>query len=172
MTDRAKKISELQVTTSVANTDKLVVLKDAANTTIATTRAISVSSLAQSLTPLVQASIPNTTVISNTVTVASTGDTPAPWFSYSIGPGKTGCCHIEFHARDFHDNAISGGFLSVVALGNESNMHYGAASLGNNYIGFDINPIVNVASNTVTMLFYRSPTTTTNVTIRYTATIF
>lgn len=172
MTDRAKKISELQVTTSVANTDKLVVLKDAANATIATTRAISVSSLAQSLTPIVQAPIPNTTVVANTATVASNGQTPVPWFSYNITPGSTGCCHIEFHARDTHTNAVSGGFISIVALGNEANVGYSGATLGTNPIGFDVNPIVNVVSNTVTALFYRASATTTNVTVRYVATIF
>ncbi len=171
MTDRAKKISELTVTTSVANTDKLVVLKDAANASIATTRAISISSIAQSLTPLVQASIPNTTVISNTVTIASNGSTPVTWFTYNIGTGSSGCCHVEFHARDTTNAAVTGGFLSVVALGNTANMHYGAASLGNNQIGFDSNPIVNTVSNTVSLQFYRNAATTTNVTVKYTVTI-
>lgn len=173
MTDRAKKISELQVTTSVANTDKLVVLKDAANTTIATTKSISVSSLAQSLTPLVQASIPNTTVISNTVTVASNGSTPVPFFTYDIGPGKTGCCHIMFHARDNFTNSITGGSLAAVAIGNTANMNYNSvAAIGNNQIGFGIQPTVNVVANTVTLFFARDFATTTNVNIRYTATIF
>jgi hypothetical protein len=173
MTDRAKKISELQVTTSVANTDKLVVLKDAANASIATTRSISLSSLAQSLTPLVQASIPNTTVISNSVIVASNGSTPVPFFTYDIGPGKSGCCQLMFHARDSFTNSITGGTLTAVAIGTEANMNYDSvAAIGTNQIGFGIQPLVNAASNTVTLFFARDSATTTNVSIRYTATIF
>jgi hypothetical protein len=173
MTDRAKKISELTVTTSVANTDKLVVLKDAANSTLASTKSISLSSLAQSITPLVQAPIPNTSVISNSVTIASNGDTPVPFFTYDIGPGKTGCCHFMFHARDNSTNSISGGMLMVVAYGSEANMNYNSvAAIGTNQIGFGIQPTVNVAANTVTMYFARDAAATSNVNIRYTATIF
>lgn len=172
MTDRAKKISELQVTTSVANTDKLVVLKDAANASIATTRAISISSIAQSLTPLVQAAIPNTTVISNSVVVASNGSTPVPFFVYDIGPGKSGCCQLTFHARDSFTNSITGGSLSIVAIGGAANLSYSAASIGTNQIGFGEAPLVNTVSNTVTLYFARDAATTTNVNIRYSATIF
>lgn len=47
MTDRAKKISELLVTTSVANTDKLIVLKDPSGTPL--TRSVTVNTVATSI---------------------------------------------------------------------------------------------------------------------------
>lgn len=47
MTDRAKKISELLVTTSVANTDKLIVLKDPSGTPL--TRSVTVNTIATSI---------------------------------------------------------------------------------------------------------------------------
>lgn len=47
MTDRAKKISELLVTTSVANTDKLIVLKDPSGTPL--TRSVTVNTVASSI---------------------------------------------------------------------------------------------------------------------------
>lgn len=173
MTDRAKKISELQVTTSVSTTDKIVVLKDAANSSIASTKAITVNSFAQSITSLVQAPIPNTSVVSNSVTIQSSGNTPVPFFSYDIGPGKTGCCHLMLHARDSSTNSITGGMLMVVAYGAEANMNYNSiAAIGNNQIRFEIQPTVNTSANLVTLYFARDFPTTTNVNIRYTATIF
>lgn len=172
MADRAKKISELQITTSVAPTDKIVVLKDAANASIAATKAMSVNSFALSITSMVQTPIPNTTFVANSVTVQSNGVTPVPFFVYDIGAGKTGCCHIEYHARDVYDNSISGGFISIVVLGSDANVGYTGATLGANPIGFDINPVVNTTANTITVLFYRGSATSTNVNIRYSATIF
>lgn len=172
MTDRAKKISELQVTTSVVATDKIVVLKDAANASIAATKAMSVNSFAQSITPLVQANIPNTTVISNSIVVASNGTTPVPFLVYDIGPGKTGCCQVTLHARDNYTNTITGGSMSVVAMGSEANLVVYTAQIGPTQIGFGLSPLVNTAANTVTLYFARDAEATTNVNIRYSATIF
>lgn len=175
MTDRAKKISQLLTTSSVANTDKIVVLKDAANTTAASTRAMTVNAFAQSLTALVQANIPNTTVIANSVTVASDGANLVSIFSYSITEGRTGCCHFTFDARDVSNtgNAITSGTMSFVVLGSTTNVNYTAvSSLGTNKIYLDNSPLVNTSSNTVTLYLRRDSEATTNVNVRYSATIF
>lgn len=175
MTDRAKKISELLTTSSVANTDKIVVLKDAANTTAASTRAMTVNAFAQSITPLVQANIPNTTVIANTVTVTSNGDSLVPVFSYTFDNTKTGSCHFLFHARDYSNtgNAVTGGSLMLVALGSSANVNQNCvSSLGTNQIYFDNAPTVNVLSNTVTLYLRRDAGITSNVSVSYSATIF
>jgi hypothetical protein len=171
MTDRAKKITELQVTTSVANTDKFVVVKDAANATIATTRSISLGSLAQSLTPLVQAPVPNTTFVSNAVSVISAGETLVPWFSYQVPASKTGCIEIRVHARD--DQNITTGiiFAAVNSTAIDFN-HTVVASVGQNTIQFNHLPTMNSETNTVTLFFNRAEPSTNAVTVRYAITIF
>jgi hypothetical protein len=79
MTDRAKKISELQATTSVANTDKLVVLKDAANSSIASTRSITVSAFVNSVATKITSDI-----IPSTNNTYSLGNTTHQWKSSYI----------------------------------------------------------------------------------------
>lgn len=173
MADRAKKISELTATTTAANTDKIIVLKDAANATAASTRSMTINALAQTLTPLVQAPIPNTTAIANSVVVASNGTSTVAFFSYSIGPGKTGCCDITMHARDDSTNSITAGMFVIVAYGDQANLNYTlTAEIGSNPIKFDNPPTVNVTSNTVTLYFRREASATSNVNIRYIATVF
>lgn len=171
MTDRAKKISELQTTSSVANTDKIVVLKDAANTSAASTRAMTINAFAQSLTPLVQAPVPNTTFVANAITVYSNNETLVPWFSYQVPPNKTGCIEFKVHARD--DQNITTGII-VVAV-NSTAVDYNhsvVASVGENTIQFNHYPVQNNSSNTITLYLNRSANTTNAISVRYAVTIF
>jgi hypothetical protein len=79
MTDRAKKISELETTISVANTDKIVVLKDATNPTIAATKAMTVNNFALSIAPLFE--LPGAVVQYGNVTNRSDGTNYVDFFS-------------------------------------------------------------------------------------------
>lgn len=173
MTDRAKKISELTTTSTVANTDKIVVLKDAANTTAASTRAMTVNAFTQSITKLVQAPIANTTSIANSVTVVSNGTSLVSFLSYSIGAGQTGSSDIKFNAVDSTTNSVTTGILVVSVYGAAANLTYTLASeLGTNAVKFDNAPLVNTTSNTVTLYIRRSSAATSNVVVRYLATVF
>lgn len=171
MTDNVKKTSELATSNTVAGSDRIVILKDPAGTP--STRTITVTNFSNSIIQSVQNPIPNTTFEANSVTIASNGTSTVPVFSYSIASGKTGCCHFTFHARDSVTNSISGGALMLVAIGNTANINYNCvAEIGSNPIYFDNEPTVNVAANTVTLYMRRGSAATSNVTVRYSATIF
>jgi hypothetical protein len=171
MTDRAKKISELSTTSSVANTDKIVVLKDAANTSAASTRAMTINAFAQIMTPLVQAPIANTVSISNTVTVQSNGQTPVPFFSYTFPSGKTGCCDIQFHARDPAGNNITAGSITVVANNTAISKLETVHEIGGDVISFDSEPTL--SGNLVTLYLRRGEfVSTSNVIVRFSALLF
>ena len=70
MTDRAKKISELQGTTSVANTDKLVVLKDPSGNP--STRSITIDNLTSSIR-YANATVAGVIKVGNNLTINATG---------------------------------------------------------------------------------------------------
>jgi hypothetical protein len=73
MTDRAKKISELQATTSVVNTDKIVVLKDAANPSVtASTRSITIDNLTSSIR-YANNTVSGVVKVGNNLTINATG---------------------------------------------------------------------------------------------------
>lgn len=170
MTDRAKRISQLQTTSSVANTDKIVVLKDAANTSAASTRAMTVNAFAQSIKPLVQDIIPNTTVVGTQINVASNNTSYVPFYVYNVPANKTGCLEVRLHARD--GNNITAGQLFVAINATTANIVQMMAIVGDTTIDFDNAPLVNTTANTVTLYMRRGANTTNNVSIRYVATIF
>jgi hypothetical protein len=171
MTDNAKKTSELATSNTVVGSDRILILKDP--TSSPSTRTITTNNFANSIIQLVQNPIPNTTFEANSVTVVSNGTSTVAVYSYSVDSGKTGCCHFTFHAKDSVTNSISGGSLMLVAIGNEANINYNSvAEIGSNPIYFDNQPTVNTSSNTVTIYMRRGSAATSNVTIRYSATIF
>lgn len=170
MTDRAKKISELSTTSSVANTDKIVVLKDAANSSAASTRAMTVNAFSKSITPLVQNIIPNTTVIGSTVNVTSNGTSYVPFYVYSVPDQKTGCLEIRLHARD--GNNITTGQMFIAINATAANLTQMMSIVGNNTIDFDNAPLVNTEANTVTLYIRRGGSTTNTVNVRYVITLF
>lgn len=173
MTDRAKKISVLQTTSSVANTDKIVVLKDAANTSAASTRAMTINAFAQAMTPLVQTTIADTLTIANSITVVSNGTTGVPFISYEIANGRTGSCDVKIHARDDVTNSVSVGSFVVAVNGSEANLNYSLVSeLGSNPIKFNSSPAINTSTNSVTLYLNRTSAATSNVNVKYFITIY
>jgi hypothetical protein len=171
MTDRAKKISELLTTSSVANTDKIVVLKDAANTSAASTRAMTVNAFAQVLTPLVQAPIPNTVSYANTSTVVCDGINDVPFLTYTFLSGRTGCSDLIFHARDGAGNNITAGSMTVVANTTSISKLETVHEIGSDPIMFDCQPTI--SGNSVTLYLKRAQANTvSNVSVRYTITIY
>lgn len=170
MTDRAKKISELSVTTSVANTDKLIVLKDAANASIANTRSITVNNFANVLKPLVQNIIPNTTVIANSVVFASNGTNNVAFITYTIGEGKTGCSDLILHCADANSESVTAAHVLTVANTSTVSSSVTSVEVGDNPILFTPSPTI--SSNVVTLYFTRGSAATTNVRIRYCLTIY
>lgn len=171
MTDRAKKISELQTTSTVATTDKIVVLKDAANLSVASTRAMTVNAFAQSITSLVQAPISNSLAIANSINIPSNGATPVAFFNYNISVGRTGCCDVIVNAIDTTTNAVTLGRLLVSVLGSQANINASTSELGTNPIKFDVVPAINAISNNVTLYLRRESAASTNVNIRFIATL-
>ena len=136
----------------------------------ASVRTITVNNFAESIKPLVQNIIPNTTVIANSVTVASNGTSNVAFFTYEITAGRTGCCDIIVHARDITTGCVTAGHILIVA--NTSNVAASAttADVGLPGISFDVQPTF--VSNTITVYFKRTDVATSNVNLRYAATIF
>lgn len=170
MTDRAKKISELTATTSVANTDKLVVLKDAANSSLAATRAITMTNLANSIGPIVRRDIPGSVFTSNTATLASNGTSSVAFFTFANNDAG----HVIFHAKDETTGDITAGHLTLVSNSTVANLSVGAGttSVGPNQILFDNAPTINATSSVVTLYFRRESAVTSNVVIRFQANFY
>ena len=166
MTDRAKKISELSTTSSVANTDKIVVLKDAANTSAASTRAMTVNAFTQSVKGLIAPQVPNSEYVGNTLTIASNGTSYVNAISFSITSYDG--MDVTFHANE--GNNITIGRVVVVANTSATNAQYLVATIGPNPILMDSVPVINLTSNLVFLQFARASATTTNVVFRYSAT--
>lgn len=169
MADRGKKISELQTTTTVANTDRLVILKDPAGTP--STRSLTVNVFAQALTPLVQTPVSETSFVSNSQLFASNGTSDVAWLQYTLPTGRTGM-EINFHARDVTTTESSVGTLFVVTNSSAANTSLNITKIGSNPINFDVSPNYNTSSNTVTFYFNRSSAATTNIRLKYSATVF
>lgn len=161
MTDRAKKISELQATTSVANTDKLVVLKDPAGTPL--TRSVTANVFALSIRSLILATLPNSTFIANTSTIVSDGTNYVNAFSYSIVDYDA--AEIVFHATE--NNNITIGRALIVANSTTSNAFIDSTLIGSNPIIFD--GTIALSSNTVTLQLKRNSASTANISMKYTA---
>ena len=167
MTDRAKKISELQATTSVANTDKLVVLKDAANSSIASTRYMTMTNFANSVKGLIAPQVPNSVYVSNTFTVVSNGTSYVNAFSFSVTDYDG--MDVTFHANE--GNNVTIGKVVVVANTSDANAQYLVTAVGPNHIIMDAAPVINTTSNLVFIQLRRNSATSANVSVRYSATL-
>lgn len=168
MANTGNKVSELPTAANVATTDRVMVLRDPAGN--ASVRTVTLANFANSIVKLVQNNIPNTTVVSNSVSFASNGTSNVAFFSYSVANGATGCCDIAVHARDTTTDSTTAGSLLIVA--NTSNCVISAttAEVGNPAISFNVTPII--SSNVVTVYFTRTAAATSNVSLRFSATIF
>jgi hypothetical protein len=165
MTDRAKKISELTTTTSVANTDKIVVLKDASNSSIAATKAMTVNNFALSIAPLLE--IPGATIQQGNVTLSSNGTNYVNFFSFNGNTYLSG--EIKIHAKDSTSNTYSMGHLYFVKNTSDANCQISIAYIGSNRILIDSNPTINVSTGNTTFQFRRDSASTANVNLRYVA---
>ena len=168
MADNSKKVSELAIANTVATTDRVMVLRTPASN--ASVRTVTVNNFVEAIKPLVQNNIPNTTVIANSVTVASNGTSNVAFFSYTIGAGKTGCSNILIHARDTTTDSTTAAHILVV--GNSTNAAIGIVQtdVGSPMIDFNVSPTI--SSNVVTLYFSRGAAATSNVLLRYSATIY
>jgi hypothetical protein len=164
----ATKITELPAASNAVVNDLMVIVKDTSG--IPTTSKLTVNALAVSLTPLVQNIIPGTIVTGNSVTVTTDGTNPVSYFSYSIGSGRTGCCDIQLHARDANGNNVTGGHLLIVANTTNASITATTVDVGTDVIIFDHPPTI--ASNTVTLFVKRGTAVSSNVTIRFSATVY
>jgi hypothetical protein len=168
MADNSKQVSELPLASNVATTDRVMILRSpAANASV---RTITVNNFAESIKPLVQNIIPGTTVIANSVTVASNGTSNVAFFSYTIGDGKTGCCDISIHARDATTDSTSAGQILIVANTSTVSASVTSVEVGDNQILLNPNPTI--SSNVVTVYFTRSDAATSNVNLRFSATVY
>lgn len=162
MADNSKKVSELPTTTNAASTDRILILRSPASN--ASVRTITASDLAKSIAPLLPTVVPNTTVVSNTVTVASNGTTGVSFLTFNADAAE-----IRFHAYDTNSGDITTGHMYCAANNTEACTYVSVAEVGNNKIRFDEPAAVNVSSGVVTLKFRRDSSATTNVTIRYAA---
>ena len=168
MADNSKKVSELPTASNAALTDRILILRSpAANASV---RTITANDFSNSLKTSFANVIPNTTVVGNSVTIASNGTNDVAFFTYTIGAGKTGCCDIQLHAKDANGHNITAGHLIVVANNTAASKTDTTVQIGSNIILFDSN--ATFASNTVTLYFRRNSAATDNVNIRYSATIY
>lgn len=169
MADNSKKVSELPITTNAASTDRILILRSPASN--ASVRTITANDFANSTKLSFAAIIPNTTVVSNSVTVASNGTSNVAFFSYAIANGKTGCCEVTVHARDTTTESTTAAHIMVVAnTTNVTSSVVGYAEIGSPNIDFNVSPTY--SSNTVTLFFTRGAAATSNVLLRFSATIF
>lgn len=169
MADNSKKVSELPTTTNAASTDRILILRSPASN--ASVRTITANDFANSTKLSFAAVIPNTTVVSNSVTVASNGTSNVAFFSYAIANGKTGCCEVTVHARDATTDSTTAAHILVVANTSAAvSSVVGYSEIGSPNIDFNISPVYN--SNTITLYFTRGAAATSNVLLRFSATLY
>lgn len=168
MADNSKKVSELPTTTNAASTDRILILRSPASN--ASVRTITANDFANSTKLSFAAIIPNTTVVSNSVTIASNGTSNVAFFSYAIANGKTGCCDIMVHARDTTTDSTSAAHILIVANNSATASQPTGAEVGSVAISFNVTPTI--SSNVVTVYFTRTAAATSNVLLRYSATIY
>lgn len=165
----SKRISELTVATTLSANDRVVVLTNPASS--AQTQTLTVTNFANAIIDKVQAIIPNTTVIANSVVIASNGTSNVAFFSYAIGAGKTGCSDLILHARDTVTDSTTAASILTVANNSAVDSSVTSTSVGGNQIIFGVLPVKN--GNTITLYFTRGNAgTTSNVNIRFSATIY
>lgn len=168
MADNSKKISELPTASNAASTDRLLVLRNPASN--ASVRTITANDFANSAKLLFANVIPDTTVVSNSVTIASNGTSNVAFFSYTVGSGKTGCCDITVHARDVTTDSTSAASILIVANTSAAQKQETQVTVGSPAITFEVDPTF--SSNVVTVYFTRSAAATSNVLLRFSATIY
>lgn len=168
MANDAKKTSQLGIATTLSANDRVVVLTNPASS--AQTQTITVTNFANSIIDKVQNPIPNTSFIANSVTLASSGTANVAFFSYSIGSGKTGCSDIQLHARDFTTDSVSAVHIITVANNSVVSASVTSVEVGSPSILFTPEPVK--SGNTITLYFTRSGAATSNVNIRFAATIY
>lgn len=168
MANDAKKTSQLGVATTLSANDRVVVLTNPASS--AQTQTITITNFANAIIDKVQAIIPNTTVIANSVTIASNGTSNVAFFSYTIGAGKTGCSDITLHARDTVSDSTTAATILIVANNSFVSASVSSEEVGNNSILFTPSPVK--SGNNIAVYFTRSAAATSNVNIRFAATIY
>lgn len=168
MADNSKKVSELPTTTNAASTDRILILRSPASN--ASVRTITANDFANSTKLSFAAIIPNTTVTSNSITVSSNGTSNVAFFSYTIDSGKTGCCDITVHARDVTTDSTSAASILLVANTSFVQKQETQVTVGTPSITFDVDPTL--SSNVITVYFTRSDAATSNVLLRFSATIY
>lgn len=167
MTDRAKKISELQATTSVASTDKIVVLKDPSGTP--STRSVTANIFAQSIGSIARMDLPNATVSVGNVTVASNGSTAVAFLTVA----NSKFYDVFYTVKDVTSLDKSIGHLYVAANNSDISVtSVATAMIGTNPIDTDISATINATANTTTLYFIRSSATTANVVFNYKLTTY
>lgn len=168
MADNSKKISELPTASNAALTDRILILRSpAANASV---RTISANDFISSFQIPILSVIPNTTVTSNSITVSSNGNSNVAFFSYTIDSGKTGCCDITVHARDVTTDSTSAASILLVANTSFVQKQETQVTVGTPSIQFDVDPTL--SSNVITLYFKRSAEATSNVLLRFSATIY
>lgn len=168
MADNSKKVSELPTASNVASTDRLLVLRSPASN--ASVRTVTANDFANSAKLLFANIIPNTTVISNSVSIASNGTSNVAFFSYAIDAVRTGSCEVSLHARDTTTGSTTVGRLLVVTNSSSATQAPLYAEVGSPTIDFDVDPVL--SSNVMTLYFRRSGAASSNVLIRYSATLY
>jgi hypothetical protein len=166
MADNSKKVSELPTASNVASTDRILVLRDPAGNP--SVRTITASNLANSIVTLLPGIVPNTTIISNTVTIASKNLTPVAFFTFT---GRA--VDLKIHAIDTTSGDTTTGVIYCVYSNEsiEANTLVSVAEIGYNKIKFDDVPTVS-GSEAVTLYFTRQSDSTANVRIKYAATYY
>jgi hypothetical protein len=168
MADNSKKVSELPTASNAALTDRILILRSpAANASV---RTITANDFINSFQTDILSVIPDTVVVANSITAVSNGTTEVPFFSYQVANGKTGCCELTIHARDATTDSTTAGKLLIVANTSSVSSSVTSIEVGDNQILLTPNPVQ--AANIITLYFTRSSATTSNVLIRYSATIF
>ncbi len=168
MADNSKKVSELPTTTNAASTDRILILRSPASN--ASVRTITANDFANSTKLSFANIVPDTIVTTNSVNIASNGTSNVAFFSYTVGAGKTGCMSMDIHARDASGFNASIGKIYIVGNTSVISETNSLVQIGPNVILFDVDPTL--SSNVITLYFRRDSATTSNVTIRYAATIY
>jgi hypothetical protein len=168
MADNSKKVSELPTTSNAVSTDRILILKNPSSN--ASVRTITANDFINSFQTDILSVIPDTVVVANSITAVSNNTTEVPFFSYQVANGKTGCCELTIHARDTTTDSTTAGKLLIVANTSSVSSSVTSIEVGDNQILLTPSPIQ--SANIITLYFTRSSATTSNVLIRYSATIF
>lgn len=165
MADNSKKVSELPTTTNAASTDRILILRSPASN--ASVRTITANNLANAIATLLPIVVPNSTSISNSITITSNGTTPVSFFTFNSDGAD-----VKFHAVDSTSGDITTGEIYCVANNTDACTSVSVADVGGNKIRFDSAPTVNLSTGVVTLFVRRDSAATSNVLIKYSATYF